>query len=159
MHKAQGFQRKLYWGHKTGTSWDQWYKPEDYLNGHRVEILISDYWNNCMYALVVRKIYLMIKPSYTLRPDMDKLRSIYLTNYICTYKKMFSIWLMPWSDRKGWRIKDFNRYLSQISDHVNLYHMCDIQLRSVKETQHMRRKLIVACLFDYRKFWRFSWQR
>ena len=41
-----------------------------------------------MYALRVREIYLMIKPSYTLWPDKDKLRSI--SNQLHTYKKMFS---------------------------------------------------------------------
>ena len=57
---------------------------------------------------------------------------------------------MPWSDRKGWKIKDFNRYISQISDHINLFHMCDVQLRSVKQTslQHIRRKLLSL---DYQK--------
>ena len=42
VRKTQGFQRKLYWGHKSGTTRDQWYKPQDYLYGHRFEILITD---------------------------------------------------------------------------------------------------------------------
>ena len=81
----------------------------------------------------------------------------YLTNYR-HIKRCFHIWLIPWSDRKGWRVKDFNWYISQISDHINLFHMCDVQLRSVKQTssQHIRRKLPS---FDYRQILRFSWQR